>query len=109
MVNSAIQILLLFIFYFVLKLSYKIFSINKKNVDYLYQDKRKDKLQKIILTELKENKKRNSRKIFNKLKKCRYLLLFNNCLLNDEYITKDFKYADVINRFEDTFNNLSIY
>lgn len=109
MVNSAIQILLLFIFYFVLMLSYNIFSINKKNVDYLYQDKRKDKLQKIILTELKENKKRNSRKIFNKLKKCRYLLLFNNCLLNDEYITKDFKYADVINRFEDTFNNLSIY
>lgn len=108
--NNAVFFLLLFILYFILMISYNIFSINKKNVDFVYQDKRCNKLKKVFLAELKKKKNHcYSRKIFNYLKKRRYLLLFNSMIINDEVLDDNYKCVDVVNSFVDTFNRLSIY
>ena len=52
--NNAIFLLLLFIFYFILIISYNIFSINKKNVDTIYKDKKYNRIRKILMKEVKK-------------------------------------------------------
>ena len=107
--NNAIFLLLLFIFYFILIISYNIFSINKKNVDTIYKDKKYNRIRKILMKEVTNCKNSYSNRLFKLFRKRSNLLIFNKMLISNEILYDNYNCYNIIEKFDDTFNELSIY
>ena len=84
--NNAIFFLLLFIFYFILIISYNIFSINKKNVDTIYKNKKYNRIRKILMKEVANCKNSYSNRLFKLFRKRSNLLVFNKMLISNEIL-----------------------